>query len=947
MRFTIFLFFYILSGFSLSAQNFGGNPASIKWRQVNTQKARVIFPAGLDSQAVRIAGIMKLLHDSTANTIGGRQKKWDIVLQNQLTIPNAYVRLAPLMSELYMTPGQDNFSLGSLRWDDNLIIHENRHMQQLSNFNNGFTKVFSFFLGEEGQLLANGMTIPDYFFEGDAVWQETLVSAQGRGRMPFFYNGFKSLWLGNKNYSWMKLRNGSFRVFTPDHYAMGYLMSAYGNEKYGPGFWNKVTGDAVRFKGLFYPFNRAIERYSGKTYRQFSDDAMEYFKAKALPAGSDKGTNFTYLTREEKNNVIDYRFPQFVSDDSILVIKRSYKDIPAFYILTGNTKIKLRVQDLVIDDYFSYRNGKLVYASYQSDPRWTNRDFSVLKSYDIHTGQHRQVSFRSRYFSPDINEAGSEILAVSVNTNGSNNLVRIDAVNGNLVQKITNPENYFYTQPKYLHANAAVAAVRNPAGQMALVITDLVSGKSENLTPFSYQVLGYPAVKGDTVYYTAMDGDADRVFAVSVSAKKIFRVSQHINGVYYPAVNGRGEVLVSAFTAGGYMLAKIDAGRIAREEISSNRLLQAKPVFFDDSLKLLAGAGALYTLQDTKPGDAGEQAHAAYKKSFRLFNFHSRRPILEDPEYGYNFFSDNVLSSFRNNIFYTYNRSDRSHNIGFNTAFAGWFPVISAGAEGSFNRTVDTATGRSVSYNSATLKAGITIPLRFVGGRTNKFLSVGAGYNIEQYYYRGVGKNLFSNNAIKYLNAFLSFSNVSQQARQQVNPRWAQTLSVNFRDAFNFRESRKLVAHASFYFPGLARNHSLVINTAYQKRDTLPDLFSKVFSYSRGYEALSTRRMYKLGVNYQMPVLYPDWGFANLFYLQRVRANAFYDYTNAKARVNNVLTEIINSSTGAEIYFDTKIWNSFPVSFGVRFSHLLDRDLLNPTVKNRWEIILPIGLIPD
>jgi hypothetical protein len=105
--------------------------------------------------------------------------------------------------------------------------------------------------------------------------------------------------------------------------------------------------------------------------------------------------------------------------------------------------------------------------------------------------------------------------------------------------------------------------------------------------------------------------------------------------------------------------------------------------------------------------------------------------------------------------------------------------------------------------------------------------------------------------------------------------------------------------------------------------------------------------MYKLGVNYHLPIVYPDWGFANLLFFQRIRGNAFFDYTSAKARVNNVLTEIINRSTGAEIYFDTKIWNALPVSFGVRFSHLLDTDLVNPLVKNRWEIIIPIGLIPD
>jgi hypothetical protein len=947
MRIASLIFLCLASSFLLSAQNFGGNPATVKWQQVNTDRARVIFPMGLDSQAKRIARIMKLLGDTTATTIGGQQKKWNIILQNQLTIPNAFVRLAPRMSEMYMTPDQDNFSTGSLRWDDNLIIHENRHMQQFSNFNKGFTKVFSFLLGQEGQLLANGMTVPDYFFEGDAVWQETIVSAQGRGRMPSFYNGFKSLWLGNKNYSWMKLRNGSYKDFTPGHYALGYQLVAYGYEKYGAGFWNKVTNDAVRFKGVFYPFNRAIERYSGKTYRQFSIDAMQYFKAKALPAQSITATVFNYFTKEENNNVVDYLFADYISDDSIVVSKKSYKEVPAFYIIAKGKETKLRVRDIGIDDYFSYKNGKIVYAAYQSDPRWANRDYSVIKLLDIYTGHQQQITHQSKYFSPAINEDGTEILAVKVNPNGTNNLVRIDARSGKLISVTPNRRNYFFTQTKYINSNTAISAVRNPEGNMVLITIDLTTGELDNLTPFSFNVIGNPVIKGDTVYFNAMHDYADKIFVVNTTNKKLFRLTDNLNGVYSPAINTKGELMVSAFTAGGYRLAAIHVKKEDWHEFSALNLIPVDNKYFGDSVLQMNGAGLLHTVKETIPAENVNMPVTRYRKSFRLFNFHSWRPVVADPEYDYSFFSDNILSSFKNTISYTYNRSDRSHTIGFNTAFAGWLPVINTGAEESFNRTVDTAFGKSVSYNAATLKAGVSIPLRFVGGRTNQFINFGVGYNLEQYYYTGVSKNVFNNKAINYMNAFLSFSNVSQQARQHVNPRWAQSLSVNYRDAFNFRNSHKFVAHASFYFPGIGRNHSLLINTAYQNRDTLPDLFSKVFSYARGYEALSTRRMYKLGVNYQLPVVYPDWGFANLLYFQRIRANAFYDYTNAKARVNNVLTEIINSSTGAEIYFDTKIWNAFPVSIGVRFSHLLNTDLLNPTVKNRWEIILPVSLIPD
>lgn len=84
----------------------------------------------------------------------------------------------------------------------------------------------------------------------------------------------------------------------------------------------------------------------------------------------------------------------------------------------------------------------------------------------------------------------------------------------------------------------------------------------------------------------------------------------------------------------------------------------------------------------------------------------------------------------------------------------------------------------------------------------NEFLSFGAGYNIEQYYYRGVGKNVFDNKAINYLNVFLNFSNVGQQAKQHINPLVFQSISLNYRDAFNFRESHKFVVHSSFLFSG-------------------------------------------------------------------------------------------------------------------------------------------------
>jgi hypothetical protein len=141
--------------------------------------------------------------------------------------------LAPFRSEFFLTPEQNSFDIGSLPWPQQLAIHEFRHVQQYNNFNVGFRVFLHILFGEGGQALGNDLSVPNWFFEGDAVFNETHVSEQGRGALPYFFNGYRALWAADKNYSYMKLRNGSYRDFTPDHYPLGYMLVSYGREKYG------------------------------------------------------------------------------------------------------------------------------------------------------------------------------------------------------------------------------------------------------------------------------------------------------------------------------------------------------------------------------------------------------------------------------------------------------------------------------------------------------------------------------------------------------------------------------------------------------------------------------------------------------------------------------------------------------------------------------------------
>ncbi|MEJ7682333.1 MAG: hypothetical protein WKG06_31680 [Segetibacter sp.] len=101
--------------------------------------------------------------------------------------------------------------------------------------------------------------------------------------------GYESLYLQGRKYSYMKLRNGSLRNYIPGHYELGYLLTGYGREKYGAGFWKKVSHDAAAFKPLFYPWQGAVKKYAGVSYRQFAADALSFYNSKwqqAKGAGS-------------------------------------------------------------------------------------------------------------------------------------------------------------------------------------------------------------------------------------------------------------------------------------------------------------------------------------------------------------------------------------------------------------------------------------------------------------------------------------------------------------------------------------------------------------------------------------------------------------------------------------------------------------------------------------
>ncbi len=930
MRKIIFSFIFIFAGLQvLTAQDIGVNRGSIKWHQINNPAARIIFPNGQDSLAQRVATIAEALAKNHRATIGPYLQKIDVIIQSENTVSNAYVGLGPYRSEMYMTPPQNPFFLGANGWADQLTIHEFRHVQQFSNFNVGLSKVGTLLGGQYGRAIANNMAIPDWFWEGDAVWNETIHSKQGRGRLPYFFNAYRSLDAEGKNYSWMKLRNGSFKDYIPNHYDLGYLLIAHGREQYGDTIWRNIAHDAASFRGLFYPMQKAVKRYTGVEYQEFVKNALSRFEEQWH---QQKFREPEWITANQPRNVVDYQYAYPYEDGGIVTLKSSFRDIPAFVIRAeSGAETKIAVKDISIDDYFGYNNQKIIYAAYQPDPRWANREYGVIRILDITTGKRNTISTNSRYFSPDISLQSDKVVAVEVMP-GKPSLLHVLDTSGQLLEVLLPGSNLFFSHPKWLSdGERVVVAAREPSGNMGWLLWNTVTGSTNWLLKPASRLVGFPVVQGDTLVFSHSANGSDGLRALRISDRTLVASEDYGTGIYQGFLN-KGHFEGSVFTVGGFRL-----GRWPASEFLPNNALAT------DALPDLYVPQTLARSVDLSNIVVDSFPVEIFRKSKRIFNFHSWIPELNEPDYTFTIYGENVLATLSSELSYNYNVNETSHQAGMRLLFGDTYLMPFVNGNATFGRSILLNKDTTLNLNESELGVGLLLPLNLTGGKYGRNLSLSTSLNIEKQYWQGLAKSLLVNQEFISSNSRLVYVAQTQRAVQQIYPRFGQTLIADYRTIISKQKANQLLLSGALYLPGLHKNHNLVLTAAYQARDTmLQYLFDNSFPFARGYNSLNFPRMWRFGANYHFPVAYPDWGFGNMVYFRRIRSNVFFDHTWGKSLRTGNITPF--ATVGSELFFDMRFWNVQPLSLGIRYSYLLNTDLRSPGRTGLFEIVLPVNL---
>lgn len=934
-RLNFLLFLCLLGTLSAQAQfmNYGSDPAHWKWSIARLKHYDLVYPQGNDSMAYRYALYLENAYGPIQKTIGKPMKaKFPVILHPGSMLSNGMVSWAPRRMELITTPSS---SLGVERWDKHLVLHESRHIFQTGKVMHGVFKPLYYLIGEQAAGVAS-FFLPTWFLEGDAVATETAMSNGGRGRLPEFNMAYRAQMLGGeRNYSFDKWLLGSYKNYTGTYYALGYNMTAYARYRYGADIWDRTTSRYVRnllFAGSF-------EHYTGSGVKQLYRDAFAYLKEGWEKL--DTVNTHPIALSPEVHSYTSYRYPQPLNDSVIIAVKSGLKDIHALVEICHGKEHRLSYIGS-INSRLSLHNERIYWTEITPGLRWEHQNYSTLKCYNRETKQVTTIANGQRYLSPSVHQEG-KIAAVSRPLmTGENQVVLLSLDNGQELATFPVPANGFVKELTFGKGDTVIAVAVNDAGISLLELHTQNGEWKELLRTVSVNITS-PTWHAGAIYFESGANGTNNIYRLNTADGQIYRITSAQFGAFEPAFNLSGEQLLFAdYQPQGYRVASLSTDSLLAEPFDFNH---PTPTPFATTLAAQEGFNL-----DSAQLDSVLFEPKRYNKGVHTFKIHSWAPFYYDVAQAMNsggddlstlvkpgamILSQNTLNTAIMQAGWFYR--DGNHHGKLSFTYQGWFPVIDLAVDyggeafdmrwGKNNQQQEVIRGYAVNRRLVEAEARVYLPFNLTKGARIRGIQPALTYYFTNNQYQQHSSGQMRN--FQYILPEVLFYDYRRLAPRDILPRTGYQFRLQYlQSPFNTENFGSLyAARLTTYWPGLLRNHGLMLRAAYQYQQLngkslyLPQ---RLLDTTRGYNYLyQTHQQWGVKADYALPLLTPDWSIGALMYIRRIRANLFYDLTRNQAHKQG--TWGTQSSYGVDLVFDWNVFRmSYPLTTGVRLIQPID-----------------------
>ena len=943
-KYLLISLIFLIRGNNSLAQYYstGQDPASAKWRQIKTENFQIIFQKDFEDNAQEIANILEYNYLRVGKTLNHKPKKISVIVHNQTILSNGYVAWAPKRVELFATPPQDTYPDS---WLEHLCIHELRHVVQIDKLDQGITNILSLVFGQQAIGLVTGQ-LPMWYLEGDAVSTETALLKYGRGRMPYFERGIKTHLLSDeKRYSFDKMVFGSYKNYVPNHYKLGYQLTAYARAKYGASVWSNVQSHVAKNSYTLLPtpfaFHRGLKKNIGLSQEELYHEAFDYLDSTWTDQLENKYLNEPkYFQSYAISDYEDYINPIVVNENSVIALKDGLSHIPQFVLLNSNSEEVIYEPGYLVSNDFSYSNNLLVWAEYKPDMRWANREFTTIKVLNIKTKNEFEVVKNSRYFSPNLSPGSDKVVVVKVNKQNQSSLIVLNSFTGSVINEIRSNQG-FIQRPRWSEDEKYIYVIEQVNSYKQVSRYNFENDKWEIVFKLPNVDIQRILPVDNYVFFHSTFNGTDNIYVFDESSKEIYQLSDSKFGISeFDYIANKNELITNEYTSQGFRLTTIPVERALWKKVNRNEVYKfelAEKLKEQEEIEYNQAYKEDYKY-DSKP----------YRKYLNLFNFHSWIPfyvdydemdlgnVFADPSEiysnihpGITLLSQNNLSTTEAIIGYAY--KDGNHYVSSSIELKGQYPVFKITANYGADqlvRTTSNSTWEPQTDIGYSYEAKIYVPFNLTKG---KFIN-GIRPEVSVEYFDNLYYNYENNyyiEGLEIMQSRLLLYTYQRKADRDITTRLGVIFDFNLfntpfeSELYNYIYS----ADAIFYLPGRGSS-SFKINVGYQFQDPLLYLFSSDFSFPRGIQNKRTEKMVKVYGDYIFPITYPDWNLGSLLYLKRIRGDIFADYAyNTYRTLNETQTTIIwpidhNFSFGFELTADYHLLRTiFPLSTGLRVGY--------------------------
>ena len=936
-RILVFILFFLPISVSAQYYSLGQDPGSTKWRQINSENFRLIYPKQFEGKAQQFINLLEYSRKYVPVSLGAKVPKMPVVLHAQDITANAFSVWAPRRLELYTAPPQSTYAQP---WLEQLAIHEFRHSAQLSSMNTGLTKMMGYVLGEQVAAAVLGLYLPVWFIEGDAVSIETGLSNSGRGRVPSFNMELRAQIADKGHYSYDKSVNGSYKNYIPDHYMLGYEMVSRAREIKSNA---EVWGNTLRFVGrnpyLPWAFNRGLKRSLGMTKENLFLNTMNDLKQKW--DRKDEINKDEKIVSPEKRNFTRYKFPHYLNDSTWVAERTSIDDISRFVIIHRNGKeknvvtpglfssdnISLSGSDhtevmgsnkpgSITADNLDILSNRLYWTEKQIDSRWQNRSYSIIKYADMTTGKWAALTHKSRYFSPSVSPDGKLLVVSEVSEANKYSIVLIDSHTGELKKTIISSDEDLYITPKWSRDGKSVfCVVMNEHGKQ-LVQINIQNGTMQSLIKPSFYEISNPRTFGSYVFFNGTYTGIDNIFAFNFETGKIYQVTDARFGAMDVEVSPDGKHLVySDYNSMGHRIAEIPFHPESWKEYEVTTDSKPEGLF---SARLSKQEGAVIN-SDNSPKK--EYVSKPYHKLTHSLNLHSWSPFYFNPTNynmgsGISLMSQDVLSTMFVAVQYQFKDANGFARSSATVSYQALYPVFDFSVEKGrnigayFNSSSDAL--RLYGYDETVFSGAIKLPLKFTSGPTNFGLQPQIKTTFKKMFPDLSSTPSSLHGTVTSLEYQLYSYVFRKYGQRDLAPKWGLVNNMMYGSSpFGGIQSGTILAvEETAFLPGVLHHDGIRIYMGYQKRKRSTGSFGNIIFFPRGNPIPSPDNEVSLSFNYKLPLFYPDLSLGPIAYIKRVKANFFYDTT-----LKNVI-----SGKGVELTADVHLLRfMFPFELGVQF----------------------------